>query len=355
MFFLLDILYIWILLCSSTSRKKHPIRAICFTPTLRHLVADDVWTAVVQRAKSIERMQVQEAFGRQNVYMPVAIQQYAMPPVPALTSTQWLDLPRFICLRVLRLAVITRVGLQALAHAKCGLTELSVDLFSSGSEGNATAPIDIKADAAALAAVARRHGPTLRRLRLHLLTTDACKDFVDHCYNLLHLDHGDIHSTAHATHDELTYRCASRGMKQLPLCHQLVAMREMDPAQVPGRFPSYDAATVLACYAETIRAILRSCPMVMTCAGLFTQCTVRRRLINASMPMGCAHEGRRAMSTLYASENTDTCTVRRFFADQVFGHQTKFGDVWNLQYFYGFNLNRISNYNMNHDRLMVEN
>lgn len=288
-----------------------------------------MWAAVVQRANHIERIQVQEAWGKQSVYLPVATEQYAVPPVPALTSTQWLDLPRFICLRVLRLSVITRIGLRALARAECGLTELAVDLFSSGSNGHTMAPVDIKADTAALAAVARRHGPTLRRLRLHLLTTDACKDFVGHCHNLLHLDHGDIHSTAHATHDELALR-----RNQLPLCHQLVVTPEIDKSfDQPSR---YHATRVLASYAETMRTILRSCPMVMTCAGLFTQCTVRRRLVNASMPTSkpgdiYAHEGRRAMYALYEVEYV-------YFADKIFGRHTKFGDVWNLQYFYGFPL-----------------
>ena len=305
-------------------------------------LADDVWTAVAQRAPSIEQLEVHEGFGKQNVYTPVHIIQYPVLPVPALTTTQWSDLPRFECLQVLRLAVITRVGLLALAHARCGLTELSVDFFSSGSKGGTTGVVDMKADTAALTAVARRHGPSLQRLRLHLLTTDACEDFVGHCLKLLHLDHGDVHSTAHATHNELRYY-PDKNHPLRYLRHEVVGTRGMMGIDQDDATKD-TAMMVLKTYAATIRAILRSCPQLMTCAGLFTQCTVRRRLINAGMKChsqvvyGGMKSGRESMAAAYA------CGIRfmcQFFADHVFGSETKIGDCWNLQYFYGFQLDGI--------------
>ena len=192
--------------------------------------------------------------------------------------------------------------------------------------------------------MARRHGPTLRRLRLHLLTTDACKYFVAHCQNLLHLDHGDLHSPDHTTHEGLT---PADAQNNLPQRHGLVATCQMNL-----RDPSASsAAAVLECYAETIRAMLRACPQLMTCAGLFTQCTVRRRLINACMPnprparVRSAHNGgRQSMSAAYSSEGMDMAAVRTFFADQVFGRHARIGDCWNLQYFYGFTLDAIDWY-----------
>lgn len=300
---------------------------------------DAVWAAVVRRASSIEKIEVLEAFGKQNVYIPVATNaEYPVRPVPALTRTQWADVPAaFTGLHTLRLSVITRVGLRALARARCGLRELSVDLFSDDeAQGSATAAVDLKADTAALAAVARRHAPTLRRLRLHLLTTDACTDFVSHCHNLLHLDHGDLHSPAHPTKAKLT-----KGLRnKLLLRHELVPIPYDDAA-----------AAILRCYAETIRAVLRSCPRLMTVAGLFTQCTVRRRLINAEV----SSTGRCPMSGSYAREGMNMGLARRFFADHVFGDDhTKIGDCWNLQYFYDFDLSRIDWYSGN-DRMMVEN